>query len=216
MIKLTWQGEIFEYQYDWLFRFCFFFVFVFGTLCRALQPQCLGSLVTYFSQSVDTPADERIPKNDAYLFAGGIVFCSAGAILFTQPFFLMMMELGLRIRQSSCSLIYRKVRIYLLWPIGHRLNGHWLNLLQTMKLTKSVNIDGLNGEVLNLMTGDTAKFDYVCAYVYDLWRGPLECTVFGYFLYQEIGYYGFIGIGFILSFIPLQSNNAIKYHDVYW
>lgn len=68
-----------------------------------------------------------------------------------------------------------------------------------------MNIDGLNGEVLNLMTGDVSKFDYVLAFVHDLWKGPVEITVFGYFLYQEIGYYGFIGIGFILSFIPLQS-----------
>lgn len=57
-----------------------------------------------------------------------------------------------------------------------------------------------------MMTGDASRFDIVLAYIEELWRGPLEAVVFGYFLYQEIGYYGLIGVGFILSFIPLQSN----------
>lgn len=68
-----------------------------------------------------------------------------------------------------------------------------------------MSIDGLNGQVINLMTGDTSKFDFVLAFVHDLWKGPLEMMLFGYFLYREIGWYGFLGIGFILSFVPLQS-----------
>lgn len=38
-----------------------------------------------------------------------------------------------------------------------------------------------------------------------LWKGPVEIIVFGYFIYGEIGYYGFIGVGFILCFVPIQG-----------
>lgn len=84
-------------------------IFIYAHVSRSAQPLCIGTLVTYFSQTADTPDDERIPRNDAYLNAFGIVFCSFFCVVLSQPFILYGMQLGMRIRQSSCSLIYRKV-----------------------------------------------------------------------------------------------------------
>lgn len=64
---------------------------------------------------------------------------------------------------------------------------------------------GLNGKVINLMSFDSYRFDGMIALLHYLWKGPIEVIVFGYFLYLEIGYYGWIGIGFILCFVPIQS-----------
>lgn len=66
--------------------------------------------------------------------------------------------------------------------------------------------------MINLMTCDASKFDYVLAYIVDIWRGPLEACVFGYFIYHEIGYFGFIGIGLIISFIPVEGKNREDAH----
>lgn len=66
-------------------------------------------------------------------------------------------------------------------------------------------MSGLNGKVINLMSFDSYRFDGIIALLHYLWKGPIEVVVFGYFLYLEIGYYGWIGIGFILCFIPIQS-----------
>lgn len=55
------------------------------------------------------------------------------------------------------------------------------------------------------MTNDVGKFDLALAFLHDLWKGPLEVFIFGYFVYREMGISGVIGIGFILSIIPLQS-----------
>lgn len=77
--------------------------------------------------------------------------------------------------------------------------------LQALNLTKSLSVDGLNGQVINLMSSDVIRFNNSMVFFHSLWKGPLEMIVFGYFLYKEIGYYGWIGIGFILCFIPIQS-----------
>lgn len=81
----------------------------------------------------------------------------------------------------------------------------FFSILQALRLTKSHAVDGLNGQVINLMSSDVIRFNNSMVFLHNLWKGPLEMVVFSYFLYQEIGYYGFIGIGFILCFVPIQS-----------
>lgn len=76
---------------------------------------------------------------------------------------------------------------------------------QILKLRKSNTIEGLNGRAINLLSFDVIRFNNLLAFLHYLWKGPIEMIIFGYFIYQEIGYYGFIGIGFILCFVPIQS-----------
>lgn len=76
---------------------------------------------------------------------------------------------------------------------------------QALKLTKSAAVDGLNGQVINLMSNDVARFDVTMGFVHDLWKGPVELVLMGYFIYREIGYYGLTGIGFLMCFLPIQS-----------
>lgn len=66
-------------------------------------------------------------------------------------------------------------------------------------------MDGLNGQVINLMSNDVARFDQTIAYLHDLVKGPVELTMMGYFIYREISFYGLIGVGFLLCVIPIQS-----------
>lgn len=81
--------------------------------------------------------------------------------------------------------------------------------MQTLKMTKSVAADGLNGRVINLMSTDVAHFDYSMYFVHLLWKGPIELAIFGYLIYLEIGFYGWIGLGFILCFVPMQCKFAL-------
>lgn len=69
-------------------------------------------------------------------------------------------------------------------------------------------MDGIAGQVINLMSNDVSRFDFSTGYVNDLFKGPLEMFIFGYFIYREIGAYGLIGIGCLISFMPLQSKCA--------
>lgn len=76
---------------------------------------------------------------------------------------------------------------------------------QVLKISKSVSMNGLNGLVINLMSFDSYRFDGTVTLLHYLWKGPIEVAVFGYFLYLEIGFYGWIGVGFILCFVPIQG-----------
>lgn len=71
-------------------------------------------------------------------------------------------------------------------------------------------IEGLNGRVINLLSFDMNRFNNIMTFLRYLWKGPVEIIVFGYFIYGEIGYYGFIGVGFILCFVPIQGMHQNK------
>lgn len=73
-------------------------------------------------------------------------------------------------------------------------------------------MNGLNGLVINLMSFDSYRFDGTVTLLHYLWKGPIEVAVFGYFLYLEIGFYGWIGVGFILCFVPIQGEWYPKFH----
>lgn len=69
--------------------------------------------------------------------------------------------------------------------------------------------DGLNGKVLNLVANDVQRFELALAFLHDIWKGPVEALLFGYFIYQQIGLAGVIGMAFLLSFIPIQGEFSL-------
>ncbi|XP_055536637.1 ATP-binding cassette sub-family C member 4-like [Wyeomyia smithii] len=151
----------------------------FETANRVAQPILLGGLVSYFS-----PGQTEISEREAYYYAAGVIGCSLVPVLTFHPFILFIFEVGLKLRVGSSCLIYNKC----------------------MKLNKSAsNTDGLNGKIINLLSNDVSKFDIAIAFLHDLWKGPSECLLLGYFIYLEIGFSGLLGMAFLLSFIPLQA-----------
>lgn len=145
---------------------------------RIVQPMCLGGLVTYFS-----PGDHHMHPQDAYWYAGGIVACAFIMVICYHGYVLYALQMGMRIRLSCASLIYKKA----------------------LRLNRSVAVDGMNGQVINLMSNDVARFDPFISLLHDIWKGPLELCLMGYCIYREIGVYGLLGIGFLLCFLPIQS-----------
>lgn len=104
-----------------------------------------------------------------------------------HPYVMWMQERALNIRSGLSGLIYKKV----------------------MSMPKASVPDGLSGKMINLMSNDLARFDMALNLMHEVWKGPIEAVLFTYFLYQEVGIAAVIGIVFLLSFIPLQSE--LKY-----
>jgi hypothetical protein len=50
-------------------------------------------------------------RNTALMYAGAIVICSAVNVIIRQSFMLAIFHLGMKIRVSLCSLMYRKASI---------------------------------------------------------------------------------------------------------
>lgn len=48
-------------------------------------------------------------KQDALMYAGGVVLCSAFSVFIMHPYMLGIMHIGMKMRVACCSLIYRKV-----------------------------------------------------------------------------------------------------------
>ncbi|XP_062563901.1 probable multidrug resistance-associated protein lethal(2)03659 [Armigeres subalbatus] len=145
---------------------------------RIFQPLCLGGLVSYFA-----PGQTTISKEEAYGYAGGIVLCSLLPVMIFHHYILYIFQIGMKIRVACCSLMYKKA----------------------LRITKAAGTDGLTGQVINLMSNDVSNFDTAVGFVQDIWKGPIELLVLGFFIYREIGVAGLIGIAFLLSFIPLQA-----------
>lgn len=145
------------------------------------QPHCLGGLVTYFS-----PGNHSLTIDDAYFYAGGLIACSFVSVVTMHTLIFAMLQLGMCIRQTCCAMIYKKL----------------------LRLTKSVAVDGLNGQVINLMSNDVARFDQVLLFIHTLWKGPVELLLMAYYIYREIQLYGLIGVVLLLCFLPIQSGLA--------
>lgn len=143
--------------------------------------------MTYFSQSQNgsfDSTDQTSRDEEAYVYAAGIVICAIVSVCFTHPFFIYSWRLGIRLRVTCSSMIFRKA----------------------LRLRRAYVIPGLSGKMINLMTCDAQHFNYSNQFLHMLWKGPLEVIIFNYFLYREIGIYSFIGVGLFLCIIPIQSN----------
>lgn len=144
-----------------------------------MRPLFLGGLILYYTQTIDND----VSKNDAYLYATGIVLSTLLPLFLFHPMQLMYFETSMKIKVACTALIYEKI----------------------LKMSVCTVTDGINGQAVNLISNDVATFDYTTCFIQELWVGPVEGVIMGYFIYREIGYSGIIGIGVMMMFIPLQG-----------
>lgn len=164
--------------YGYMFLFWGLLFSLTETAIRIAQPLFLGALLTYFSTE-----HNGMDKYDAYIYAGGIILGALLPVITFHPFILYVVETAMKLRIGSSRLLYKK----------------------TLSFSKSAMVDGINGRLINLFSNDLGKFDIAMCFVHDLWKGPAEAILLGYFIYREIGVAGIIGMAFLLSFIPLQG-----------
>ena len=83
-----------------------------------------------------------------------------------------------------------------------------------LRMTKSSQMSGLNGRVINLFANDFEKLENSISCFQDVWKAPLQTFLLGYFIYREIGVSGIIGVAFILSLIPIQCQQLEVYQII--
>lgn len=146
---------------------------------RASQPLFLGRLIQFFGGS----HTHKVSLEEAYIFAGGIVLCSALNIFVIHPYMMAIFHMGMKIRVACCSLIYRKA----------------------LKMSLKALSETTAGQVVNLMANDVNRFDVAVVFLHYLWIGPIETMVVTYFMWEEVGVSAAIGVASLLLFIPLQG-----------
>nr|XP_036233399.1 probable multidrug resistance-associated protein lethal(2)03659 isoform X1 [Bactrocera oleae]XP_036233400.1 probable multidrug resistance-associated protein lethal(2)03659 isoform X1 [Bactrocera oleae] len=145
---------------------------------RVTQPLFLGGLVNYYAN----PANNE-STNTAFLFALGVILCSALNVLLMHPYMMAVLHTGMKVRVALCSVIYRKA----------------------LRLSKTALGSTTTGQVVNLISNDVGRLDTSLIHMHYLWLGPVEILVITLLMYREIGVSSLFGVAFMLLFLPLQA-----------
>ncbi|EDW38107.1 GL12416 [Drosophila persimilis] len=149
---------------------------------RVTQPLFLGGLVAFYADSSNQEGDGE-NQTKAYLYALGVILCSAFNVLLMHPYMLGMFHLGMKARIAMTSMIYRKA----------------------LRLSRTALGDTTIGQVVNLISNDVGRLDLSVIHMNYLWLGPVEIGIITYLMYREIGVSAFFGVAVMLMFIPLQA-----------
>ncbi|XP_058797685.1 probable multidrug resistance-associated protein lethal(2)03659 isoform X2 [Phymastichus coffea] len=151
-----------------------------GQSTSVAQPIFLAEMLKYFNKSNE---ESIVSRNEAYLYAGGVVLCSALNVLVIHPFMMAILHMGMKMRVACCTLIYRK----------------------SLKLSRTALGETTIGQAVNLLSNDVNRFDVALIFLHYLWIGPLETIIVMYVMYQKVQESAIIGVATLLMFIPLQG-----------
>ncbi|KAJ8929217.1 hypothetical protein NQ314_018096 [Rhamnusium bicolor] len=146
-------------------------------ILRLSQPLFIHRLLQFYE-----PNQTDMTKQDAYMYAGFIVFVGFVVVLCNHNYQLRVMHLGMKLRVAACSLIYRKA----------------------LKLSKTALAETNIGQMVNLLSNDVGRFDFATQLVHNLWIAPIKTVITMYLIYAYVGPTGLIGAFFLLLFIPFQ------------
>ncbi|KAI5635383.1 ABC transporter transmembrane region domain-containing protein [Phthorimaea operculella] len=195
------------------------------------QPVFLGKLVEYY-----TPHQRVVSQDEAYMYAGGVVLCSALNVFVVHPYMMAILHMGMKFRVACCSLIYRKrvvivsqdeaymyaggvvlcsaLNVFVVHPymmailhMGMKFRVACCSLIyrKSLRLSKTALGETTVGQVVNLLSNDVNRFDVAIIFLHYLWIGPLATVIITYFMWEEISWASIVGVSFMLAFIPLQA-----------
>ena len=138
---------------------------------------------------------------EAYIYATGVVMCSAIYTFTHHPYFFGVMHLGMKIRVASCSLLYRLVYSLGLNPSSTQPppTSTPSEPRKALKLSNSALGQTTVGQMVNLLSNDVNRcnndsttdflyrFDLSVLFNHYLWCGPLQLVIVTVLLYQRIG-----------------------------
>lgn len=89
----------------------------------------------------------------------------------------------MKMRIAACAVIYRKA----------------------LKLSKTALTETTVGQMVNLLSNDVARFEYTGQNMHNFWLSPIVSVIAMFLLYTYAGPTGLVGLVFLLTFIPFQS-----------
>ncbi|XP_008557311.1 ATP-binding cassette sub-family C member 4 [Microplitis demolitor] len=147
------------------------------TALRILQPYVMGLLIWYFDPRSNSSISE------AYTYATIVISLSCCIGLLEHHMNSKQIEFGMRVRVACSSLVYRKM----------------------LKLSTSAASTIAGGQIMNLLSNDVSRFDYLFMFLHYLWILPFQVIATAFLIWQSVKVAILIGIFFmILQTIPLQ------------
>ncbi|KAJ8923964.1 hypothetical protein NQ315_006740 [Exocentrus adspersus] len=142
-----------------------------------VMPLSIGKLVAFFEKG-----QTRISEDEAYIYAGLFVLCILLDSLIAHPCMMALQHLSMKLRIACSSVVYRKI----------------------LKLSRTALGNTTVGQLINLLSNDVSKFDQGFVLAHFVWVGPIQVAVGTWLLHKEIGVAALFGVGFLVSFVPLQ------------
>lgn len=102
-------------------------------------------------------------------------------------YILFVQQLAIEIKTSFSSLIYRKA----------------------LKLTPSALSEISLGNIVTLITKDVHTFEQSIWMINEFWVSAIQTCVLCYLLYTRIGFVSFIGVGILISIMPVQCKYTV-------
>uniref|UniRef100_A0A0K2TGK0 ATP-binding cassette sub-family C member 1 n=1 Tax=Lepeophtheirus salmonis TaxID=72036 RepID=A0A0K2TGK0_LEPSM len=156
----------------------------FAKLLHDLLLICSPMLLQYlilFSYSPDIPLGQGIALS-VILFGNKIL-----GTFFIARYFFYMVTVGMKLKTSITSLIYRKaLRIH------------------------STRDDTTSGEIVNLMSVDVQKIVDLMPLLNTIWSGPLQIIAAIYLLINTLGYSALAGVLVMFLLIPINGFIAVR------
>ncbi|OUM67324.1 hypothetical protein PIROE2DRAFT_53426 [Piromyces sp. E2] len=148
-------------------------------ICNLVSPVILELLLDHLD-------DTNARNNEAY--KGWIYICTIFvlqilATLFINTYFKNTMEVGLSVRATVIGIIYRK----------------------TLKLSNKAKQTIGDGQIINLVSTDSARLQRLLGNLHYLWSGPFQLIVILVLLIRSLGVWSLIGFTIFLVVIPLQG-----------
>lgn len=87
---------------------------------------------------------------------------------------------------------------------------------QALKLSQTALGETAPGKVVNLLSNDVNRFEFVTLFLNVMWTGPLTAVIVAILLWYEIGWAGVVGIMVIMIVVPIQSElkSIISFHFI--
>ncbi|KAG7200525.1 hypothetical protein KM043_001089 [Ampulex compressa] len=162
----------------WSFAFYGGWTFFYSVVLRVLQPFILGYLIWHFDPRATSTAAQ------AYLYASGVVVVALLTAFVNHHSFLGQMEIGMRMRIASSSLVYRKI----------------------LRLSKSSTSTTTPGQIINLLSNDVSRFDQLFVMLHYIWIMPIQGALIAFLIWESVGIASLAGIFLItVQTIPVQG-----------
>ncbi|XP_017768863.1 PREDICTED: probable multidrug resistance-associated protein lethal(2)03659 [Nicrophorus vespilloides] len=150
---------------------------VFMETFQILNPIALGHLLEYFKE------DSEMSHDDALWYGSFVVVVNACNALLVNQYMIDSYHYGMRVRAACCAFIYRKAL---------KLSGEALGEMAS-------------GKLVNLMSNDVNRFDYVSYFISYMIVSPFTLLVVSYFLWAQTGYWTLAGLIPIFTVFPIYS-----------
>lgn len=124
-------------------------------------------------------------KHRTYMYGTILVLLQGLFILLVHPYYFNSFRIGMDIRVACCHLVYRK----------------------SLRLSKTSLAQTTIGQIVNLMSNDVNRFDWLMIYPHFVFIGPLMTIIVTLILYymEQFGNECLPGIAILVLYIPFQS-----------